>query len=150
MKGSKMKPALRMAVAALFVSIVSLSAHAQVPYAQGPVERVTLISILPGHSDAFFADIKANVIPLWESEKTAGLITGYQIFLNQTTSNPDWDLGFAIVYKDMAALDGLPDKVYDLRMKHYGDKSSEQKVIDKRVENAKVVSSMLLRDITVR
>ena len=146
-----MKPVVRIAVVALFASIVSFSAaHAQVPYTQGPVERVVLISIIPGHSDAFFADLKANVIPLWESEKAAGLITSYQIFLNQTSSNPDWDFGFAIFYKDMAALDGLPDKVYDLRMKHYGDKSAEQKVIDKRVENYKFVSSMLLRDITVR
>ena len=88
--------------------------------------------------------------PLWESEKAAGLITSYQIFLNQTSSSPDWDLGYALVYKDMAALDGLPDKVYDLRMKQYGNKTSEQKVIDKRVENAKLVSTMLLRDITVR
>ena len=88
--------------------------------------------------------------PSGSQEKAAGLITGYQIFLNQTSSNPDWDFGFAIVYKDMAALDGLPDKVYDLRMKHFGDKTAEQKVIDKRVENYKFVSSMLLRDITVR
>jgi hypothetical protein len=146
-----MKPALRIAVVALFASIVSLSAaHAQVPYTQGPLERVVLISIIPGHSDAFFADIKANVIPLLESEKAAGLITNYQFFLNQTTSNPDWDLGYAVFFKDMAALDGLPDKVYDLRMKQYGNKTAEQKVIDKRVENAKLVSSMLLRDITVR
>jgi hypothetical protein len=50
----------------------------------------------------------------------------------------------------MAALDGLADKVYDLRMKPYGGKTAEQKVIDKRVENARVVSSMLLRDITLR
>jgi hypothetical protein len=143
--------AFRLTVVALFVSLVSLAAaHAQVPYTQGPVERVVLISIIPGHSDAFFADLKANVIPLFESEKAAGLITGYQFFLNQTTGNPDWDLGYALIYKDMASLDGLPDKVYDLRMKHYGDKTAEQKVIDKRVENAKLVSSMLLRDITVR
>ena len=146
-----MKPALRITVAALFISLVSLAtAHAQVPYAQGPVERVVLISIFPGHSDAFFADLKANVIPLLESEKAAGLITNYQFFLNQTTSNPDWDLGYAVFFKDMAALDGLPDKVYDIRMKQYGNKTAEQKVIDKRVENAKLVSSMLLRDITVR
>jgi hypothetical protein len=50
----------------------------------------------------------------------------------------------------MAALDGLPDKVWDIRMKQYGDSAAEQKVIDKRVENAHVVSSMLLRDITLR
>ena len=43
----------------------------------------------------------------------------------------------------MAALDGLPDKIYELRMKQYGDKTAEQKVIEKRVENVRVVNSML-------
>ena len=50
----------------------------------------------------------------------------------------------------MAALDGLPDKVYELRMKQYGSKEDEQKVIERRVEDAKVVSSSLIRDITLR
>jgi hypothetical protein len=50
----------------------------------------------------------------------------------------------------MAALDGLPDKVFGLRMKQYGDQAAEQKVIDKRVENVRVVNSFLLRDITLR
>jgi len=146
------KQALRFALAALVVSLVAVSAiHAQVPYNQGPVERVVLIHVLPGHSDAFMADLKKNIVPLWDSEKSAGIIVNYQIFLNQTTASPeDWDVGYAIIYKDMAALDGLPDKVYEHRMKHYGDKDSEQKVIEKRVENAHVVSSMLLRDITLR
>ncbi len=62
----------------------------------------------------------------------------------------DWDLGYTITYKNMAALDGLPDKVYELRMKQYGDHASEQKVIDKRVENAHVVTSNLIRGITLR
>ena len=68
-----------------------------------------------------------------------------------TSSGPDdWDFGYTLTYKNLAALDGLPDKVYGLRMKQYGDKESEQKVIDKRVENARVVSSSLLRGITLR
>jgi hypothetical protein len=140
------------ALAMLLVALTAVPiAHSQVPYNQGPVERVTLIHVLPGHFDAFMADLKKNVVPLWDAEKNSGLIVDYQIFLNQTTAGTeDWDLGFAIVYKNMAALDGLPDKVYDIRMKHYGDRDAEQKVIDKRVENAHVVSSMLLRDITLR
>ena len=110
-----------------------------------------LIHTLPGHSDAFFADFKKNVVPLWESEKAAGLILDYSLFLNQTSSGPgDWDLGYTLTYKNMAALDGLPDKVYDLRMKQYGSRESEQKVIDKRVENAHIVTSSLIRDITLR
>jgi hypothetical protein len=79
------------------------------------------------------------------------LIIDYHIFLNTTSNGPeDWDVGYELTYKNMAALDGLPDKVYDLRMKQYGDKTKEQKVIDQRVENAHIVSSMLVRDITLR
>lgn len=142
-----------LAVAVLFV--VSLagwtSASAQVPYNEGPVSRIVLIHILPGHFNAFMDDVKKNIIPIYESEKSAGLIVGYSTFLNVTSSSSDdWDFGVAITYKNMAALDGLADKVYDIRMKQYGDRTAEQKVIDNRVQNAHVVASFLTRDITLR
>lgn len=142
-----------LAVAVLFVLSIACwrSASAQVPYNEGPVTRVVLIHIIPGHFDAFMADVKKNVVPIWESEKSAGLIVDYSTFLNMTTSGPDdWDFGFSITYKNMGSLDGLADKVYDLRMKQYGDKAAEQKVIDNRVQNAHVVESILTRDITLR
>ena len=147
-----MKSAVRLAGALLLALVAStLTARAQVPYTQGTVTRVVLLSVIPGHSDAFFADLKKNVVPLWEAEKGAGLIVDYSLFLNETSSGPnDWSIGYTITYKNMAALDGLPDKVYGLRMKQYGSKEDEQKVIEKRVENAKVVSSSLLRGITLR
>ena len=127
------------------------AASAQVPYNEGVVQRIVHVHILPGHSDAFYADFKAHVIPLWEAEKNAGLIVSYRTFLNLTAnSSEDWDFGYAIVYQNMAALDGLADKVYPLRMKNYGDRTAEQKVLDKRYENAHLVSSFLVRDITVR
>jgi hypothetical protein len=147
-----MKSALRLAgalVLALFA--VAVTARAQVPYNQGTVTRVVLLNVLPGHSDAFYADLKKNIVPLWDAEKKAGLIIDYSLFINQTSSGSnDWDIGYTITYKNMAALDGLPDKVYELRMKQYGSKDDEQKVIEKRVDNVKVVSSNLLRDITLR
>lgn len=147
-----MKEAVRLAVAVMCLSFVAVSvAKAQVPYNQGAVERVVLLKVAPGHFDAAMADLKKNAVPLWEAQKAAGLIVGYQMFLNQTISGAgDWDLGYSLTYKNMAALDGLPDKLYDIRMKHYGDQTAEQKVIDKRVENLHVVDSYLLRDITLR
>lgn len=147
-----MKQALRLAVVVMCFTFVAGSvANAQVAYKEGNVQRVVLLHVNAGRSDAFWADIKKNVIPVWEAQKAAGLILDYQIFLNQTTSNPDdWSLGYSLVYKNMAALDGLPDKAYEIRMKHYGDAAAEQKVVDKRVENAHVVTSYLLRDVTAR
>ena len=147
-----MKRAVWLAVAAMCLSgMLSMTATAQVKYNEGPVDRVVLLHILPGHFDAFMDDLKKNIVPIWEAQQKAGLIERYGMFLNTTRSTPDdWDFGYELVYKNMAALDGLPDKVYEMRMKQYGNATAEQKVIDKRVENVHVVSSYLLRDITLR
>jgi hypothetical protein len=52
-----MKQAIRRAGAVLCLSLVAMSmAAAQVKYNEGPVERVVLIDILPGHFDAFMPD----------------------------------------------------------------------------------------------
>jgi hypothetical protein len=147
-----MKQALRLAVAALCFSLLSLAtAAAQDQYTEGTVERVTLLHILPGHFNAFMADVKNNIKPIWDAEKSAGLIEGYQVFFNQTKASiDDWDIGISLTYKNMAALDGLGMKVLDLRMKQYGDKSKEQQVIDKRVENGRQVASYLIRNVTMK
>jgi hypothetical protein len=147
-----MKQMIRFAVAALCLSLMSVAtAVAQDQYTEGGVTRVTLVQILPGHFNAFMDDLKTNIKPIWDAEKKAGLIENYSIFLNSTKANPeDWDIGFTLSYKNFAALDGLAQKVLDLRMKQYGDKSREQQVIDKRIQNARVVASILTRDITLK
>lgn len=147
-----MKRVVWLAVGAICLSLLLLAvASAQDQYTEGTVERVTLVRILPGHFNAFMDDLKKNIQPIWDAEKANGLIEGYQIFLNQTKANPeDWDLGVALTYKNMASLDGLGMKVLELRMKQYGDKSKEQQVIDKRVENGQTVASYLIRNITLK
>jgi hypothetical protein len=147
-----MKQAIRFAVTALCLSLMSVaSAVAQDQYTEGAVTRVTLVQILPGHFNAFMDDLKTNIKPVWDAEKKAGLIESYNIFLNSTKANPDdWDVGFALDYKNFAALDGLAQKVLDLRMKQYGDKSKEQQVVDKRVQNVRVITSVLTREITLK
>jgi hypothetical protein len=131
--------------------LLASAAVAQDQYTEGTVERVNLIRILPGHFSGFMEDIKTNLQPIWEAEKANGLILSYQVFFNQTKANPeDWDMGVTLEYKNMASLDGLAQKVLDLRMKQYGDKSKEQKVIDKRVESAQTVASYLIRNVTMK
>jgi hypothetical protein len=147
-----MNQAIRFAVAVLCLSLLSLAtAVAQDQYTEGGVTRVTLVQILPGHFNAFMEDLKTNLKPIWEAEKKAGLIENYSIFLNATRANPDdWDIGFTLSYKNFAALDGLAQKVLDLRMQQYGDKSKEQQVIDKRTQNGRLITSILTREITLK
>jgi hypothetical protein len=147
-----MKRSIRFAVVAACLSCLPIAtAVAQDQYTEGGVTRVTLVQILPGRFNAFMDDLKANIKPIWDAEKKAGLIEDYNIFLNTTKANSDdWDIGFGLSYKNFAALDGLAQKVLDLRMKQYGDKNKEQQVIDKRVQNARVVTSVLTREITLK
>jgi len=147
-----MKRAMQWAVAAACIFVIGIGTGlAQDQYTEGGVTRVTLVQILPGRFSAFMEDLKTNIKPIWDAEKKAGLIEDYNIFLNTTKANPDdWDIGFGLRYKNFAALDGLAQKVLDLRMKQYGDKSKEQQVIDKRVQNARVVASVLTREITLK
>lgn len=147
-----MKKTLCLAAAVIGLSLVApATVSAQVPYSEGVVERVVLFHVNAGHNDAFIADLKANLVPIWDDQKKDGLILDYHIFINTTTSGPDdWTLGFSIIYKNMASLDGLADKAYEVRMKHYGDHAAEQKVLEKRADNGHVVNSMLLREITPR
>jgi hypothetical protein len=147
-----MKQSVRFAVAVLCLSLWSVAtAVAQDQYTEGGVTRVTLVQILPGHFNAFMEDLKTNVKPIWDAEKKAGLIENYSIFFNVSRANPDdWDIGFTLSYKNFAALDGLSQKVLDLRMKQYGDKSKEQQVIDKRVQNGRVITSILTHEITLK
>ena len=142
----------RAAVAVLSLSLLfSVAATAQDQYTEGTVERVVLVRILPGHFNAWMDDVKTNLKPIWEAEKANGLIESYNLFLNQTKANAeDWDMGISLTYKNMAALDGLGMKVLDLRMKQFGDKSKEQQVINKRVENAQTVASYLIRNVTLK
>jgi hypothetical protein len=147
-----MKQAVRLTVGSLCLSLLLLAAaSAQDQYTEGTVERVNLLRILPGHFNAAMDDLKNNLQPIWDAEKANGLIEGYQVFLNQTKANPeDWDIGISLTYKNMASLDGLGMKILDLRMKKYGDKSKEQQVINKRVENMQTVASYLIRNITLK
>jgi hypothetical protein len=147
-----MKQVVRLAVGSLCLSLVFLTAAmAQDQYTEGTVERVNLVRILPGHFTAAMDDLKKNLQPIWDAEKSAGLIEGYQVFFNQTKANPDdWDIGVSLTYPNMAALDGLGMKVLDLRMKKYGDKSKEQQVINQRVENMQTVASYLIRNVALK
>ena len=147
-----MKQAVRLTLGLLIISLALLATGvAQDQYTEGPVSRVTLVHILPGHFNAFMQDLKTNITPIWDVEKKSGIIESYGIFFNQTKASiDDWDIGFILTYKNFAALDGLGMKVLELRMKQYGDKSKEQQVIDKRVEHGRAVASYLIRDITLK
>jgi len=137
----------------LFLLVVSTAATvlAQKNYTDGPVWRVVHVRILPGKSNAFWADINTNAKKLWEAEKAQGIIVDYKVYVHTTAdSAQDWDVAYAIEFKNWAAIDGLTAKTEALAEQIAGGADARQALLDKRVQTAEVVSSQIVKEVTLK
>jgi len=139
-------------VSAVMISMRQAHVSAQqmknVKVTPGRVERVLLLKITPGHRPAFDQDIVTNLIPVYEEEKKAGILTSYQFYNNVTTDNADdWGVAIVLTYPNFATLDDLAERTDPLTLKHYGSAAKRQEATEQRLQHATVVSSRLIRAI---
>lgn len=116
----------------------------------GPVTRVILIRITPGHADAFWQDVRQHGKPVYEEYKRRGIITDYSVSTKSTTENPDdWNVVLTLSYANWAALDGLASRTDPVTLAHYGSAAQRTAAATARLANGTVVSSILVREQTV-
>jgi len=146
-----MRKVLSLALAAAGL-LCAATAHAQNPnYNVGPVWRVTYVHIKPGQGDAFWADVRTHLRPIWEEQKKQGLITDYKLFNNATTNSPnDWSVAIAILYSNWAALDQIDAKAATIATAHYGSREAMLEAARKRAEISDLVASHLAREIALK
>ena len=81
-------------LATLLTIAAALPMGAQTPTPNttpGAVVRVVHLRIKPGRTDAFWADVRQNLKPVWDAEKQAGIISDYMVSTKSTTEGPnDW------------------------------------------------------------
>ena len=140
------------ALAALlsFFSLAGIAAAADRPYTEGPVVNVSAIRTQPGMFDAYMAYLAGPYKQSMEAQKAAGLILDYSVHTVAPRSPDDPDLYLITVYKDMAALDGLQDKMDPIQEKVFG---SEQQQAAKTIERGKMrtlVGNQLLRQLILK
>ena len=133
------------------VLFFTLQAFAQEHFTEGPVWQVTLIRIKPNQQDAYLTSLRERSKPLLDEQKRQGLIMDYKVFFNTTKHDPqDWDLALSVQYKNFGALDGLTAKGEAIRDKIFGSKQAALQVGEKRVEMREIVSTMILREVTLK
>lgn len=116
----------------------------------GAVRRVTLYKVVAGKMPEVIKDLREHHRPVYEEYKQTGVILDYRIFTNSTTEGQDdWDLGIAVSYKNWAALDDLAQKTGPVTLKHYGTAEKRQAATNARNQLRTVVSSRLVRDLTL-
>jgi len=140
------------ALAALlsFFTLTGLAAAADRPYTEGPVVNVSAIRTEPGMFDAYMAYLAGPYKQAMDAQKAAGLIVDYSVHSVTPRGPDDPDLYLITVYKNMAALDGLQDKMDPIQEKVFGN---EQQQTAKTIERGKMrtlLGNQLLRKLILK
>jgi len=140
-------------LAATALSMISISpvfADDSKSYTEGPVSEVTSIRTKPGMFDAYMKWLDTTGKQLREDEKKAGLIVDYAVFSVQPRSPHDPDLYMVITYKNMAALDGLADRVEPLAKKIYASRDASNKATIDRESMREILGTELIQQLNLK
>src|ERR1700722_8299396 len=137
-------------IVALALAAIPLSGMAQQNYSYVSVVRVVKLRILPGKTKEFYTAF-AYAPKVFEAEKAAGIITGYQIFASVNFEGPDkWDVMYVLHFKNMAVLDTSGDLAEPIIAKVYGSPEKRAEVLKMRADSTETVSSELVREIQLK
>ena len=143
-------------LAALAVTALSMSPISSAltddskAYTEGTVIEVTSIRTKPGMFDAYMKWLDTTGKQLREDEKKAGLILDYAVYGALPRSPHDPDIYLVITYKNMAALDGLSDRVEPLQRKIWATREAGAKAAADRESMREILGSELMRRLDLK
>jgi hypothetical protein len=143
-------------LAALAVTALSMSAISSAladdskAYTEGTVLEVTSIRTKPGMFDAYMKWLDTIGKQLRDDEKKAGLILDYAVYAAQPRSPHDPDIYLVITYKNMAALDGLSDRVEPLQRKIWATREAGSKAAADRESMREILGTEQMRRLDLK
>jgi hypothetical protein len=119
-------------------------------YTEGTIMEVTSIRTKPGMFDAYMKWLDTTGKQLRDDEKKAGLILDYAVYEVQPRSPHDPNIYLTITYKNMAALDGLSDRVEPIEKKIWATREAGAKAAADRESMREVLGTELVRRLDLK
>jgi hypothetical protein len=141
---SKLLGILIAASAALLPAAVLADEHSP---KEGHVLDVSSIKIKYGRFDDYWTFLRTTWRQEMEAAKKAGIIVNYTVYGAQAHNPMEPDLYLVIEYPNMAALDGLDDKMEAIDKQIFGSqKAANQAAVDRDAMRT-VLGDMLIREM---
>ena len=134
-----------------FAMMTGAAGAADRPYTDGPISIVTSVKTEPGMDDAYMGWLQTNWKKAMEAQKAAGIVLGYAVYGTQARSPSDPDLYLVVTYKNMAAFDGLDDRVEPIMEKIFN--STQQQMSQASIERGKmrtIMGSEMIRELVLK
>jgi hypothetical protein len=120
------------------------------PYIEGPVWTLTLIKTKTGLDDDYFRQISGTVKPIYDEEKKQKIILDYKILTGDSHNRDEANILIMVQYANMAALDGLRDKMDPLIEKVMGNEDQRRATAVKRLDIREILGTRTMREITLK
>ena len=120
------------------------------PYTEGAVWDVTMIKTKAGMSDDYLKALAKIFKSTNDEAKKQGIITDYKILIGDAATQQDYDMLLMIQYPNMAALDGLRDKLDPIAGKLIGSDDQQRQMAVKRLEIREIMGGKTMREITLK
>ena len=138
--------------AALFLSL-SLPAQSVaqgLPYTEGSVWSIGFVKTVPGMTNDYYRNLADNWLKMNEAAKKEGLVLSYKVLYGPAANTDDWDIMLMIEYKNMAAMDGMAEKMEALSGKLLGSQDTRRVGAVKRNEIREILGGKLVREIILK
>jgi hypothetical protein len=119
------------------------------PYTEGPVWTITMVKTKAGMSDDYLKQISQSVKPVYDEEKQK-IILDYKILNGDAVGPQDFNILIMVEYPNMAALDGLRDKMDPIVEKVMGPEDQRRATAVKRLDIREILGTKTMREITLK
>ena len=134
----------------LFAALGGTATAADRPYTEGPVTNVSAIRTMPGMFDDYMAWLAGPYKQAMEAQKAAGVIVSYAVYAAMPRGPDDPDIYLITTYKNMAALDGLAEKLDPIYEKLQGSMAEQNKAYIERGKMRTVLGDELIRQMVLK
>jgi L-rhamnose mutarotase len=137
------------ALAALvtFVSVTGAAVAADRPYAEGTVSVVSSIRTEPGQHENYMKYLATTYKQMMDEQKKAGIVVDWSVYTTRPRTADGPNLYLVTTYKDLAAMDGLQDRMEAIQEKMFGNQEARDAATIARGKMRTAVGSEVIRKV---
>jgi hypothetical protein len=141
----------RILAAGVLLALAAAATAQQRSYSEGRVSAVTSVKVLDGQFENYMRFLDTTYKASMEAAKKAGLILDYEVVQGSPRRPEDADLYLIVTYPNLAALDGLDDRMEPI-MEKVTKMSLAQRdeASGKRAAMRTLLGTELVRELTLR
>jgi hypothetical protein len=133
-----------------FATLSGAAVAQDTSYAEGPVSVVTSFRTEPGMFETYMKYLQGTYKPMMEEAKKAGHILGYSVYSTSPRGPNEPNLYLVVTYKNMAALDGLNDRMDAIQQKFVGDQAQRDAAMIARGKLRTQLGSEMIRELILK